>query len=100
MKTPNSLGKPLTRFELGQVVATPAAIEALAVSGEDALKFLRRHVAGDWGTVGAADSAANDRALAEGSRVLSAYRTAKGETIWIITEADRSATTLLLPSDY
>ena len=59
-----------------------------------------RHMAGDWGEVDAEDKAANDLALMDGSRLLSAYTTTKGQKLWIITEADRSVTTILLPSDY
>jgi hypothetical protein len=90
----------IPRFSLGQVVATPAALEALEQSGEPFQKFLTRHVVGDWGELDSEDVEANERALREDERLLSAYHTAKGEKLWIITEADRSVTTLLLPSDY
>jgi hypothetical protein len=63
-------------------------------------EFLARHRTGDWGEVDARDRAANDQALREGSRLLSAYRTARGVGLWIITEADRSSTCLLLPEEY
>ena len=69
-------------------------------SGDDAATFLQRRVVGDWGDVPPEDADANDAALVYGDRVLSAYATAKDETIWIITESDRSVTTLLLPEDY
>ena len=59
-----------------------------------------RHMAGDWGDVDEEDKAANDQALTDGSRLLSAYRTAAAKKLWIITEADRSATTILLPEEY
>lgn len=93
------------KFPLGQVLATPGAVEALQKSGQDPGEFLAQHVVGDWGEVCAADKALNDESLIDGSRILSAYRTAKGEKIWIITEAadelgNRCCTTLLLPSEY
>ncbi len=96
-------GRP--KFRLGQVVATPGAMEALEQSGQTPAFFLDRHARGDWGLVGQEDSQANDDALQDGSRLLSAYKTLKGTKIWIITEAAdeegvRIATTLLLPDEY
>lgn len=88
------------QFPLGQTVATPGALDALEASGQTPLEFLKRHVRGDWGEVDEEDSEANDNALESGDRVLSAYRTRRGDRIWIITEADRSATTILLPEEY
>jgi hypothetical protein len=94
------------KFRLGQLVATPGAIQALQRAGQDPLTFLTRHRAGDWGDVCASDARLNDEAIAhEGdidrqSRVLSSYRTNAGEKLWIITECDRSSTTLLLPEEY
>ena len=87
-------------FPLGAVVATPGALEALETAGHSPAEFLSRHVAGDWGEVGSEDRRANDEAVVKSERVLSAYRMKTGEKIWIITEADRSATTILLPSEY
>ncbi len=87
-------------FSLGKVLATPGALQALEDSGQAAIEFLRRHLSRDWGEVDPEDAAANDRGLIEGGRLLSAYKTAKGVRLWVITEADRSATTLLLPEDY
>jgi hypothetical protein len=87
-------------FPLGQLVATPGALAALERSGETAGKFIARHACGDWGEVDAGDARLNDAALLDGSRLLSAYRTSKGEKLWIITEADRSVTTILLPEEY
>lgn len=87
-------------FPLGQVVATPGALSALHRSAQTPSDFLRRHVAGDWGEISDHDQKANQEAIREGSRILSSYTTAAGEDIWIITEADRSLTTLLLPSEY
>ena len=88
------------RFPLGQVVATPGALEALEKSGQSPSEFLAKHVRGNWGDVSDEDKATNDQSLIDGSRILSAYRTSKEEKIWIITEADRSITTVLLPEDY
>jgi hypothetical protein len=88
------------RFSLGRLLATPGALAAMERSGEGPLSFLPRHVRGDWGVVGEEDAKANNQSLKEGTRLLSAYRTAKGEQLWVITEADRSATTILLPEEY
>jgi len=83
---------------LGMLVATPNAL-AHVNSGE-IQKALQRHVIGDWGELDAEDKKANDEALQSGERLLSAYKTATGTKFWIITEADRSVTTVLLPEDY
>lgn len=88
------------KFPLGQVVATPGALRALEDSGESAFDFLYRHASGDWGELDEHDRRENELSLREGFRLLSAYRLKTGEKIWIITEADRSVTTLLLPEDY
>lgn len=88
------------RFALGQTFITPGAQEALEISGETPIQFLRRHVSTDWGELSEEDVRENELSLREGFRLLSAYQTAKGQKIWIITEADRSATTILLPSEY
>ncbi len=94
------------RFELGQIVATPGALEACPNTLLQ--KCLARHLTGDWGCIDAEDKEANDEAISEGSRILSAYPIDPAEpsegfgvnTLWIITEADRSATTFLLPYEY
>ena len=88
------------RFPLGQVVATPGALVALQAAGELPFALLRRHQSGDWGDIPKADKAENELSVAQGLRILSAYTLTTGEKIWLITEADRSATTLLLPSEY
>ena len=89
------------RFPLGAVVATPGALEALESAGHSPAEFLSRHAAGDWGELESEeDKRLNDDAVANGERILSVYRMKTGEKIWIITEADRSATTILLPSEY
>ena len=87
-------------FELGAVTATPAALEAIRRSGQSYWAFLSRHLAGDWGEVDAGDKTANDQAVAAGERLLSSYTTTLGESVWVISEADRSTTTLLLPCEY
>ena len=88
------------RFALGRTVATPGAIAALLRAGETPLPYLARHVAGDWGDVDQDDRAENETALKDGLRILSAYRLADNTRIWVITEADRSVTTVLLPDEY
>jgi len=87
-------------FALGQVVATPGALSALEKAEQTPLKFLNRHVNGDWGDVPKEDRRENEFSLKNGFRILSAYTTSDGERLWIITEADRSYTTILLPSEY
>ena len=90
----------ITRFALGQTFITPGAEEALHIAGQTATEFLRRHMSGDWGELSDEDVRENEFSLKEGLRLLSAYKTGKGQKLWIITEADRSATTILLPSEY
>ena len=91
----------LTRLPLGQVVATPGALDVVREHGLDVLALVHRHARGDWGDLSRDDALANDLAIdpACPARVLSAYETAGGR-LWVITEADRSATTVLLPSEY
>ena len=89
-----------TRFALGQTFITPGAQEALEIAGQTAIQFLRRHMSCDWGELSEDDIRENELSLNEGFRLLSNYRTTKGQQLWIITEADRSATTVLLPSEY
>ena len=87
-------------FPLGRLVATPGAIELLRNADEDLLPaLLERHRSGDWGDVPKEDAQENEFSVRYGFRILSSYRVA-GERLWIITERDRSATTLLLPSEY
>ncbi len=88
------------KFEPGQIIATPGALEAFRASGDDPLAYLIRHVAGDWGDVDADDRRENELSLQNGWRILSCYRLKNGTRIWIITEAGRSATTILLPEEY
>ena len=88
------------RFPLGQIVATPGALKALTEAGDSPSSFLRRHVVGDWGELDAEDRAENERSVEHGFRLLSAYALSDGTRIWVITEADRSSTCVLLPEEY
>ena len=88
------------RFPLGRIFATPGALQALQEAGEDAITFIARHVRGDWGDLDDHDCRENDLSVAQGFRILSAYTLSTGARLWIITEADRSSTTILLPSEY
>jgi hypothetical protein len=88
------------RFPLGRVLATPGALESLKQADQTPLQFLARHRAGDWGDVCREDAQENELSLKHGFRLLSAYTLSTGRKLWIITEADRSATTLLLPEEY
>lgn len=102
--TPTETAQP--RFHPGRIVATPGAIEAMRASGQSAEVFLGAHLEGYWGgDLCEEDRQLNEEALLDGSRLLSAYRTLRGERLWIITEAEgddarRSATTILLAEDY
>jgi hypothetical protein len=88
------------KFPLGQVVATTGALAALLAADQTPGEFLNRHIGGDWGELDKEDIEENEFSLKNGNRLLSAYRTTKGEKLWVITEHDRSATTILLPSEY
>jgi hypothetical protein len=89
---------PIAVFRLGRIVSTSNALASLRE--EDILAGIRRHQAGDWGNVSDGDWQANDRALLAGTRIVSAYNAENGTRFWIITEADRATTTVLLPEDY
>jgi hypothetical protein len=89
-----------TLFALGRLFATPGAILAAKEANDNLILYLYRHAAGDWGDLDHEDMLANAAALREGTRLLSAYHLSDGKKIWIITEADRSATTILLPAEY
>lgn len=88
----------LMKFHVGRIVSTPGALDATTPT--EVFGALVRHVQGDWGDVCKSDAQANDQALKSGARLLSVYHTEHGEKFWIITEADRSVTTLLLPEEY
>jgi hypothetical protein len=87
-------------FELGQIVATPGALAAIKKAGQQPGEFLTRHINRDWGDLDEEDRKENEHSLEHGFRLLSAYKTNAGDRLWIITEADRSVTTLLLPEEY
>ena len=86
------------KFQLGQVFATAGAVAAFPA--ETLLACLERHARGDWGDLDPEDRAANEAALSSGGRLLSSYRVPERGKVWVITEHDRSATTVLLPEDY
>jgi hypothetical protein len=88
------------KFELGRIVTTPGALEALELPGQDAAFFLDKHAQGDWGDVAPDDQAENEKALQDGGRLVSLHMTLKGDALLIITEADHSLTTLLTPDEY
>jgi hypothetical protein len=87
-------------FPIKEVYLTIGSREALNESNQSANEFLAKHQAGNWGDVCEEDAEENDFSVRKGFRILSAYRTDKGEKLWVITEADRSSTTCLLPSEY
>ncbi len=88
-------------FGLGRLVATPGALALLASAGQDPVELVARHLAGDWGEVPPEDARENKLSVREGFRILSSYPVGgAGEKVWIITEADRSSTCILLPSEY
>ena len=87
------------QLPLGRVVATPGALKLLSEMGEDPFDYLARHARGDWGDLCAFDRRQNEIALRGGYRVLSSYPVGR-ECVWIITEANRSVTTILLPEEY
>jgi hypothetical protein len=88
------------RFPLGKVVATPGALSALEAAKQVPLDLLRRHERGDWGEVCAEDAQENNLSVDGGFRILSAYTLSTGVKVWVITEADRSSTCILLPEEY
>jgi len=84
---------------LGKLVATPSALEALKEASQSYVEFVERHRRGDWGEVDGDDWERNDQSLKDGTRILSSFRTKNDVRIWIITEADRSSTCILLPGE-
>ncbi len=94
------MNRLLPKFSLGRIVATPGALQALEEANQSPFEFLERHQAGDWGELCEEDKRENEFSVRNGFRILSAYRTRNNTKIWIITEADRSVTTLLLPDEY
>ena len=92
--------EPRPLFELGQVVGTPGALQALTEADKSPFEFLARHVTGDWGSLPEEDVQENKLAVERGHRVFSSYRLDTGVKVWVITEWDRSVTTVLLPQEY
>ena len=92
--------KCMGRFRIGRLVATPGALRALKRNEQSVVGFLVRHAHGDWGDVCGEDRQANEEALKTGSRLFSVYHLGDQTKVWVITEADRSATTFLLPEEY
>lgn len=95
-----SRGPAAPRFPLGFTCATAGALQALSEAGQGAEEFLLRHQQGDWSEMSEGDRRENEVSVDMQLRILSAYRTRTGEKLWVITEADRSATTILLPCEY
>jgi hypothetical protein len=92
-------GTPL--FPLGRIVATPGALALLVATGADPVELLSRHQRGDWGEVCPEDAHENELSVREGYRILGSYRVGEDDAkVWLITEADRSSTCILLPSEY
>ena len=92
--------KPSGLFPLGKTLITRGAMEALQDAEQSASEFLSEHQQGNWGEVDEFDWKENDSSVNSRCRIFSAYRTGKGVKLWVITEADRSATTVLLPEEY
>ncbi len=91
---------PHPKFALGQIVATPGAIVALEFNGISALSLLQRHYRGDYGELCEEDKQANEFAIVNGERILSVYTLADGQRLYIVTERDRSVTTILAVDEY
>lgn len=102
MQNQNTITKTENKalFDLGQTYMTIGAREALAESNQLPSEFLARHQSGDWGIVCEDDRKENDLSIRENFRILSSYKTSQDIKIWVITEADRSSTTILLPDEY
>ena len=92
--------RPIALFPIGQVVATHGALAVLDQYAINAMDLIKRHQSGDWGNVPPGDAEENKRSVENGWRILSSYAIGDDQNIWIITEADRSITTLLLPEEY
>jgi hypothetical protein len=90
----------MMRFLLRKVVATPGALQVFAATGQSPVELLHRHANGDWGDLDDEDKRENEFSLYHGFRIFSSYILSSGDKLWVITEADRSVTTLLLPDEY
>jgi len=96
----SEVGTPKRRLSLGRVLSTPAALDAMEQAGVSPTLYLRRHATGDWGELSEEDRQENELSVEQGFRVMSVYRLPSDVKMYVITEADRSATTFLLPADY
>jgi hypothetical protein len=94
----SAIAMPIAKFRLGKIVSTPNALDRL--TQEDILLGIQRHQAGDWGDVDEHDRTKNELSLKQGFRLWSVYHAANGVKFWLITEANRRVTTVLLPEDY
>lgn len=90
----------MMKFSLGKVVVTPGALEAFQAANQNLVELVFMHASGDWGDMPEEDKDQNEEALRQSGRLMSSYSTKSGEEIWIITEWDRSVTTVLLPEEY
>jgi hypothetical protein len=90
----------IAKFSLGTIVATPGAFNALEEAFESPLGLIMRHASGDWGDLRPEDYEENEESLKKGYRLFSSYKLRTGTKVWVITESDRSVTTILLPTEY
>jgi hypothetical protein len=97
---PGEEDSPKPLFELGQIVGTPGALQELEKAEQSPFEFILRHVTGDWGQLPEEDIQENELSVARGYRILSSYELKTGAKVWVITEHDRSVTTILRPEDY
>jgi hypothetical protein len=93
-------GKIPPKGEVSQIVGTPGALDALIEAEQNPVDLLHRHQIGDWGDLDDEDKKENELSVKEGFRILSAYELETGVKVWVITEWDRSVTTILLPEEY
>lgn len=96
----HEMDEPRPLFSLGQLVWTPGAQELFTQLEKSPLELIQRHVAGDWGDMDEEDKKLNTEAIDAGERIFSAYQLDESNKVWVITEADRSVTSILLPSEY
>ena len=87
-------------FPAGTIVATPGALRLLEQANRSPLEFLSRHLRGDWGDLCPEDKTENELSLKQGFRLMSSYPVTESDNLWVITEADRATTTVLLPDEY
>jgi len=99
-KHPDKEDGPKPLFKLGQIVGTPGSLQAIEKAEQTPLELIFRHVTGDWGEMPEEDVRENERSVTRGFRIFSSYTLNNGAKIWVITEHDRSVTTLLKPEEY